>query len=614
MRERVWTRFFAKHRVGAAAVLAGVLALIPTVFWGVSLKGFHVDTPWRDEIYLAPLFDKMNEGNLEAMDWFRFHNDHPSTVFYGIFLLNAFKNGAHGDVLSGVSVAGLFVTAFLMLFHLLRPARLKRELGGVLVAAGSPERRRMGVVVGVPCVAILAAIFSPLQYANILFPMGLHMVLPMMFSVLAFLALEIVPGEKTRWGLALVFGVLASFSHGAGLAVWPALLLYGWLTIPARAGRQRAFFVGGMVIFVGGLLTLLMWLSRLSRGGDGGSDGMGRYLASITSDPFGFAEYFLSYAGFAVARGWPLPPARVSVFVGIVLLLAIGVLLVASWSMGRRRPELEVWRRFGLWMALLVFFMVAGFLTALARAGIGPEQALSSRYGSWALMGWAAVIGWGWQLMWIRSGRGDAAMSVATLLLIPVLLMSGAKGVEQLRVDRSMVLSCKAYIHLHRVARPVESYEAIGLVDASKDRLLPLWEKWDYLRPAPLDRGANISVFRQSSKPMSRSLGAVDEVLELSDGRVRLSGTAVNLDADRPADMVLFTDSEGTILDATHPPKRGVFWDYSVRKNRRGASAWTKTMELPEGVEAANVGVWVLDMARYKVGRLQSEETVGEQG
>ncbi|MEM7144626.1 MAG: hypothetical protein AAF591_05795 [Verrucomicrobiota bacterium] len=605
--ESGWTRFFAKHRVAASALMAAGLALVPTLFWGLSLSGIHVDVPWRDEIHLAPLFDKMNEGTLGAMDWFQFHVDHPSTVFYGIFLLNAAKNGAHGDVLSGISIAGLFLTAFLMLFHLLRPARLRKELGGVLVAAGSPERKRMGVVMLVPCVAMLAAIFSPLQYANILFPMGLHMVLPMMMAMLAFLVLETVRPEGLRWGLAIVFGLLASFSHGSGLAVWPALLVYGWLTLPARPVKRRYWFVGGMMVFVGALVVVLSWLSRLSlerRGIEGG--GMGRYFESLFSDPVGFGAYFLSYAGLAVAQGWPLPPAWVGVGAGLGLVVLIGVLFVVSWVMARRRPELEVWRRFGLWVALVVFFAAAGVLTAMARAGIGPEQALSSRYGTWALMGWAAVIGWGWQLMRVRGGKGDGVMTIVTLLLIPVLLMNGARGVEQMRVDRSMVLSCKAYMHLHRVTRPAESFVAIGLVDADKDRLLPLWEKWDYLRPAPLEEGANVSVFRQSSKPMSRSLGSVDDVLELADGRVRFSGTAVNLNADRPADVVLFTDGEGKILDATHPAKRGEFWDYSLRKNRRGVSDWEKTMALPEGVATEDVKVWVLDMLRYRVGELHA--------
>ena len=166
-----------------------------------------------------------------------------------------------------------------------------------------------------------------------------------------------VPGEAVRRVLALALAMASALGNGAGLALWPVLLL------AAATQPRRPWLWSGIVAVVGGLFAFAYLsgageVAQLAGGAAGVDDGVGRRML-----------YFLDYIS--------LPWSQLSTLAGAGIGAAL--LGLSAWSIRLARLRgLTQADRFA--MALIVFSLGTAALAALGRGGAGEILRAPMRY------------------------------------------------------------------------------------------------------------------------------------------------------------------------------------------------------------------------------------------
>lgn len=238
---------------------------------------------------------------------------------------------------------------------------------------------------------------------------------------------QLTEPRKSAWPFrwAIVAGVLASLCSSQGLLVWPVGLL-----VIALAGRAR--ITRGTVWLLAGFVTTAVVRAGSFISGAVGHEG----FAGVR----GFLDYLVVYLGSPIAMSWSYPRSRQA---GIVVIVALAALAVVALRSGRRRRV-----RLAPWLALGIYAVMSALVTAASRAGLGLEQANTSRYSSISQFAWVAVVAGAC----IAIPRGNArrfasAAAVAACVLLFSLVQSVAGDVlwrahaRQLGVGRAAIAS-----------------------------------------------------------------------------------------------------------------------------------------------------------------------------
>jgi hypothetical protein len=195
------------------------------------------------------------------------------------------------------------------------------------------------------------------------------------------------------WGAAVGGAVVASFSFGIGMAVWPVLLLIS--TRARLSGAQRLALVGAAA------LTALAFLHGYRVGA--------RPEAAMSRDP-GSALFFLA-ACLGAPLSWSLPRAGAA-----VAAVALAGVAAATLRFVRSRATPDPLE--ALFLGLALFAAGAALLTALGRAERFPDGWQAHRYQSFVSLFWVGVFGLGF-LRGARSRGGvRAALAAAGALWI----------------------------------------------------------------------------------------------------------------------------------------------------------------------------------------------------
>jgi hypothetical protein len=181
------------------------------------------------------------------------------------------------------------------------------------------------------------------------------------------------PGGRCR-RLWLVLAAVAS--TGAALTVTNGLVVPVIIALVAWRRREgRAVVFGFLVAAVAGAVA---YLSIVSRGGT---------AASWRQQPLGaIAGYFLTFFGSGVAYA----STGAALVWGAILLVAGCAAILLTTDRRRAPSRLEVFS-----VAVLGFVMVSAAMAAPARAQFGALQAAQSRYGTYAMTYWVALLFWG---------------------------------------------------------------------------------------------------------------------------------------------------------------------------------------------------------------------------
>ncbi len=312
--------------------LAAVLATPALTLVLIARHGVNV--PVYDDWSLVPLFAERDAGTLSVRDLLRQHYEHvpvfPRAADFFMAPLTRWDLRAemYRNFAFALATFGLVLVA------------LRRTLDRTpfLVAA----------VVG----SLL--FFSPSQAENWLWGWQLEWFLSNLGAIGAFYVLAYGMERSPRRGLALaVLGaVVATFSLGQGLLVWPV----GLVILLLRRRAWRAWTATAVTAYV---LYFFDWQNP-----ELGSKS--RFLRM----PVETADFLLLYLGQALARGETL--ARIA---GLVVL---GAFAAGAAAVLRRRDDEALVQRAAPWLALGLYALGAGVSTAVAR--VSEDVTVPGRY------------------------------------------------------------------------------------------------------------------------------------------------------------------------------------------------------------------------------------------
>lgn len=452
------TRVYPKFRVSPA--IAVLLALVPFAYLVRMVVLRYVDVPFWDAWELVPKLDRMHQGALTFQDFWGQHNEHrpmfPTAVLLGLARLTGWDT--RWEIAVNVTLgAGIFS----VYCAYLRTAW--RAYGGAPLWL-------------VPLFSAL--LFSTVQWENWIWGWQITVFLCAWCSALAAYLVSRGPRPGTLWG-PIACGVVASYSFGSGLVLWPALAPGIWIAGGGKRALRLAAWIAAAAV------TYASYFYGFQR------PEQPSMLSNFTSldAARAYAFYVCTQLGTSVA-GDDLPRSALAGLLAVVAFAALAIRL--------RRLHADPVYLFPLLIGLqsIGTAMVSG----LGRTWMGPEQAQSSRYTTLTLPLWCAIAMFA--VLWRATAPATQplrhrVMTAATVLALLAMLGSAFKTT---RVGASLVFT----------KSEVLMYARRSLISGRGDTLLmQLYPVVDSVRErrAVLMR-LHMAVFRPSAEPTYPSPGA----------------------------------------------------------------------------------------------------------
>jgi hypothetical protein len=329
--------------------LAYAVILVPVALGVWYVHAYGVNIGYEDQLFVIPkFFEKAREGTLGIGDFWVLNNEHrhfiPHVIMYGLAKLTRWNTLAemYFD-------QALFLAILGMNLHVFRR---------VCPAGASPWLMA----------PIAFAVFSLRQYQNMLTGYQLAFVLTAVEVMGSFLFLFLMNEPRRRLGKfcgALLFALASSYSSAQGLLVWPAGLAA--IALMPIALRRKTVCAASWIV-----VGILAWIVYFQHFDD-------------KLPKLGFTlEYLGTIAGGALfPRHYPM----IALFVGAALLvLAIAAASIALFVREPERPGfVSGIDRYSYWMAMIAYALMFELQTTVGRSWWGTNQALSSRYATFAL-------------------------------------------------------------------------------------------------------------------------------------------------------------------------------------------------------------------------------------
>jgi hypothetical protein len=432
--------------------LPALLALLPLAYIVRLCVLFTVDVPFLDEWEMVPRLDHWWSGTLTIADFWGQHNEQRPLFPVATMLLLARVTGWSAgwevalNIVLGAGIFGVFAAYLLTAW---------RDHGGAPLWL-------------LPVISVL--LFSPVQWENWTWGWEIIAFMSVLASVLG--AYLVASGARRRgaFASALACGVVTTYSWGSGLLYWVAQPPGVWF----GGGARRAFRLAVWTVVAA--VTIATYFYDFHR------PPMPSMLSNFTS----FAAvrqlvlYWLTYLGAPIA--WTSQPQAIAMG-------AVAVATFTALAIHLRHRRAEAVFLFPFTVGLQVLGTAA--VTALSRAWMGADQALSSRYTTVTLPLWCAIVCL--LALWRSAARHGTPALVRTLVTAALLVTIMAGAVRSGRDGLTFMIGRSEAL---RFARR-------GLITGRSDALLlMLYPNLAAIRErrATLLR-LHLSVFRPSARP-----------------------------------------------------------------------------------------------------------------
>ncbi len=587
-----------------------VLAFSPALLPLWQILHFGVDVPYWDQFDddLAGMHIRAHAGELTFGDLAAQHNEHRILVPRLVFL--ALGHATHGNIVAEMLAGWAIVVATSLVLLRLGGAR-QSETGG------EGEWRR-------PVFWWFLAnllIFSPAQYENWLWGIGVANVLPMLWTALAIAAAASSLRTALKVALVVAFAALATWSSGNGMLAWG---LAGGVLLWAPTWRElrNRWPLALLLVAIGGLVAAVYF--------SGMAPPNHRGLRPYDSTLAGKLHYALVFAGSPFAFALATPPVVVATGLGAACYALLAVCAARFLQLWRRGGEPELCRRVLPWFAVAGFAVGSGLIAACARAGIGPSQGASSRYVTFAVYLPVALIPLllqlkPWRAMARRFGDGaagavrqDALVPAAGATTLVVLSLAAvAPALHSSAETQAARRQTRLGVQLAGILPTHPMLPTLVFPDAAvAHRNAVGLDAIGYLRPRVI-RSREVRLLAAPQPSPAEATGQLERVWEIAPGELALSGWAVLPETQRPADAVLVCvdDERGepliTEVAAVRIPRTDL-----ASKGVEAASSCGWALRTPAEVimrrsGAIAVSAWAFDTEKGEAYPLAGSATLG---
>lgn len=317
-------------------IIINTAIIPPIIFTSFFVYKFGITIPFWDQWEFVPLLEKIHNNTFTLADLWSQHNEHRILFPKIIMLLLARWSNWNIFLELCTNIVLAFFTLLFLLFIL--HDTLKTVPAWLKIFAS-------------------LLVFSMAQYENWMWGWQIQMFLSVLGSVMAIWAANKWQGKSPGLTIAILSAILSSYSFSTGLAIWPALLV---LFLMQKKWKMRHI----IILVISCIGTILFYYHK--------------YTPSTTNAPLSlyfhhpliYIRYVLTYLGSSLS----LSPSTSFVTALIFLIL----LLLAIFNIGRLDKSKLC--DFASWPALIIYVLLAACVTGLGRAGIGWQQAASSRY------------------------------------------------------------------------------------------------------------------------------------------------------------------------------------------------------------------------------------------
>lgn len=590
--------------------LAWSPALIP--LWLILC--FGVDLTYWDQWSptFVGLFIKAHQSRLTFWDFFAQHNEHRTTIPRILYLLIGYFTAGNTVV---QMIAGWLAVCGTALGILVLAAR-------TMVTENTSGRGFLRREVLIPFFLANTAMFAITQWENWLWGIGLTNLLPMMFIVWA---LVVATSEMHPWmrvGIAAALSFLATYSLGNGLLAWPLIgVALAWSGSMAELKSKRWVLLAWLGIFI---LTCLSYSYGIEKPVDRSQPGLSLGIWRI----FGFNLAFLGNI-FILGTG-SYSELNIDLVVGSIvalMLLAAAAYFIHAW---RIRKDFPLASRLLIWLIVAGFAVGSGLLGSVFRATVGAGQAIASRYISFSLYGIVALMflvpmlgadllqqaqsrGWNVNLVqrsWERISTGVVSVYLLlTVFCFPVNVPIAQQTEEVRRQGKAALLLSMILRDNPQIATLVVPDPVRVQVDA------PQLDELGYMRPR-LIRSPDARQI-DTGQVLGKAGGMLDQVRDVGNGRVLVTGWAVTPQGDMPADGVFLTyDNEAgaaiifIMADAGFTRQDIVKSSGNASLLRCGWSVEVPMQRVPQEIRNIRLRAWAFDASTGTARRLDGEPII----
>jgi hypothetical protein len=398
--------------------------IIVAVLMFVAIIHYGVNTPFWDQWEMVPLFEAVSHHTLSLADLWRQHNEHRTFFPNIVLLICAYIThwNTHIEMLVGLCFA--IVSASLIVL-MLKKSIVKLWLG--LIAA----------------VLIAVWFFSPVQWEDWLWGwqvewfMCVAAVTTSIFSLTRFTE-KSAHRRIAIFVLAILSGIIGSYSLAGGLIVWPVGLFI-------LVAMKQAKKLWGSWTVIGILAAALYYYHYIPQPGPNGAT-----TTFFLHHPLSFIEFFFALIGGSV--GSVSGDLQAPVLIGAILLTSLVPILYLVWN---RRSDIH---RYIPWLAFILFGLLAAASTDVGRLSYGVGFALSSRYTAFStlfIIGVTAIIII--LLDGLKTPSKEFNQVVVTCLLLvslPLVISSYSVGIQGFRSQSQLLKEIDVCTH---VANPANA-------------------------------------------------------------------------------------------------------------------------------------------------------------
>jgi hypothetical protein len=380
-----------------------LLTLVPFLCLVLTVVKYAVPVPLWDQWQFVPLIEKSFRGELTISDLWAQHNEH--RIFFPKLIMLILARLTSWDIRFELAVNLLLgLGIFAVVMYQTRVTARQLGVSGLKLAA--------------PAFSLI--VFSLSQYQNWLWGWQLAIFLNVLAVVTATVLLTDPRISWSRFTGAAALALVATFSFGSGFIIWPVGLMILWFA--AAGGRERMVRCGAWSVL--SVLAISGYFYHYQRQAERTVSGLGVDYALYVCKFLGN-----SCAQFSETQRWVGVAACVSGAGAVALLVWSGCVLV------RGNP-----RSFKLllpYCGMALYSIGTALLTGIARASLGSDQALASRYCTLTVPFWVALT----VFLTLLISSGAASKEFAALAPDGVDLRDSELAPRQIRPDKPTAAS-----------------------------------------------------------------------------------------------------------------------------------------------------------------------------